>query len=284
MDRQTYQIGAFRFALAYETPEDRLPIPANFKKFICEDAPADYTYRLRAVDEILPPQAQPICVRPELLVFSGDAGEMRYLFFAGSREPYGSYQEEASGAFVQIRRDCLRLCEIDTVFTSLFALERHLLWQDTLILHCAALDVGGESLLLSGPSGIGKSTHAALWERYADAKQVNGDRILMQRTAKGWQTLGCPICGSSGICENRTLPLGALVFLSQSPVNGGERLTPAKALRKIVSQTMANRWNPDAVARAWDLAQALALEIPVYAYGCNMEPDAVNVLQELRKQ
>lgn len=54
-----------------------------------------------------------------------------------------------------------------------------------LVLHSAYIVTrGGEGILFSGPSGIGKSTQAALWERFAGARTVNGDRALVPARRK----------------------------------------------------------------------------------------------------
>ena len=53
-----------------------------------------------------------------------------------------------------------------------------------LVLHSAYIVTRqGEGILFSGPSGIGKSTQAALWQRYGAAQTVNGDRALVR---PGW--------------------------------------------------------------------------------------------------
>ena len=60
-------------------------------------------------------------------------------------------------------------------------------------------------ILFSGPSGIGKSTQAALWQRYAGAEIVNGDRALV-RPDTGTVS-GVFYAGTSGISRNVTASL-----------------------------------------------------------------------------
>ena len=49
-----------------------------------------------------------------------------------------------------------------------------------LVLHSSyVLTQSGAAVLFSGPSGIGKSTQAALWQQYAGADVINGDRTLL---------------------------------------------------------------------------------------------------------
>lgn len=51
-----------------------------------------------------------------------------------------------------------------------------------LVLHSAYIVTRqGEGILFSGPSGIGKSTQAALWQHYGAAQTVNGDRALVRK-------------------------------------------------------------------------------------------------------
>lgn len=63
----------------------------------------------------------------------------------------------------------------------------------------------GQGILFSGPSGIGKSTQAALWQRYAGAEIVNGDRALV-RPDTGTVS-GVFYAGTSGISRNVTASL-----------------------------------------------------------------------------
>lgn len=75
-----------------------------------------------------------------------------------------------------------------------------------LVLHSAYIVTRqGEGILFSGPSGIGKSTQAALWQRYGAAQTVNGDRALV-RPDTGTVS-GVMYAGTSGICRNVTAPL-----------------------------------------------------------------------------
>ena len=82
-----------------------------------------------------------------------------------------------------------------------------------LILHSSYLDVNGQALLFSGPSGIGKSTQADLWVRHRGAAILNGDKSLLIREPDGWYAHGWPICGSSGICRNESRRIRAIVML-----------------------------------------------------------------------
>ena len=52
-------------------------------------------------------------------------------------------------------------------------------------------------------------------------------------------------------------------------------------MKSLVGQITVNHWNRLMVEHVWELTEQIAEDVPVYAYGCNMEPEVVYVLQEL---
>lgn len=283
MEHATYLIGSFCFSL---NCPDGFELPLNFRQFQTVNREAvDFSYTLFIADQLPVLRGNSVFRRSDIEIFRDGALESRYLFFSGSPEAYGVYREESSrSASCFLCRKYLPFSPVDSVFTSLFALERHLLRRRTLFLHCAALKVQEHALLLSGPSGIGKSTHAALWERYENAELINGDRILLQLSDNGWHTAGCPICGSSQICKNRELPVTSLVFLRQATTNSGMRLSAVRGVKELVSQLTVNSWDTDFVAAAWELAERFVLDVPTYEYSCNMEKNAAETLKKILEQ
>ena len=79
---------------------------------------------------------------------------------------YALYQERNErDANIYFIEGLKRELQTDTLFISCLCLERPLSVQGCYILHCTFLDYRGQAILFSGPSGIGKSTHANLWCR-----------------------------------------------------------------------------------------------------------------------
>lgn len=302
--RDCYKLGTFTFEIQHT---GEIPFPAFLERFRADEtARSSYVFELRLTDDLPQPEGTQIAHRADIDVYEtngldaqdaendvcgsnrltaqgGAAREVRLLRFIGAPVAYGYYEEINEGrSFSCLRRDFLSYSQIDTVFYSLLALERHLLRQDGLILHCAMLRVGAEALLFSGPSGTGKSTHADLWcTQAAHTQIINGDRALLQWTDGRFMAHGWCVSGSSGLCINCSLPVRGIVFLRQEPENGGVRLYGLGAVKRLVSQITVNNWNPQAVERVWELSEHIAQDIPVYDYGCNMEPEAVDVLRKL---
>lgn len=170
---------------------------------------------------------------------------------------------------------------IDTYFLEAFALDRFLLRTHALVLHSAFIEWKGKGILFTAPSGTGKSTQASLWQKHEGVEIINGDRSLLIRhpDGKGFDCCGLPFCGSSGIHLNRRMPLGAVVFIEQSPVNIVESMPMAQAVSRLFGESSINKWNETAVRKSLDLIENLASSTPMIRLKCNMNPDAVSTLK-----
>lgn len=148
------------------------------------------------------------------------------------------------------------------------------------MLHASYIYYHGKSILFSAPSGTGKSTQAELWKRYEGAKIINGDRVAIRKNEKNWFTYGIPFCGSSGISENVTKPLGAIIVLKQWDENIIERIDKKKAFVHLYSEMIVHVWNREYQQRCIDWLLLLLDEIPVYMLKCRPNQEAVQVLKK----
>lgn len=158
--------------------------------------------------------------------------------------------------------------------------ERMLLDKGAVILHSSYILYNGRAILFSAPSGTGKSTQADLWEKYAGAVIINGDRSILKKENGVWYVYGLPMCGSSKICLNVSAPLDSVVLLSKLPVNQLEEAKPRDALSRMYRECTINSWNEGCVNKVMDMLIDLISEVNVYSYGCTKEPDAVEVLKK----
>ena len=63
--------------------------------------------------------------------------------------------------------------------------------RDGLPLHASLVEKDGFGVIFLGPSGMGKSTQAKLWEKYLDADFIIGDRPLCGRSTANGSASGC---------------------------------------------------------------------------------------------
>lgn len=273
-----FQIGNFCFCV---TCSKEVPVPKNFLMFEAgQNAVPVYTYRLRMIDQLPKPEGKILAKRPDLLVFETESGEARLIGRKGQGIYYAFYRELSKHeAEVIVLSDEIRNLNIDTVFTSLFALERRMLQQGGLILHCAYIEYHGKAILFSAPSETGKSTQADLWQRYRGSHTINGDRALVRKADGRWMACGWPVCGSSGICSVKDTPIHAIVMLRQGKKNYVERLSPIQAFTLLYPQITINQWNKTYAEKAIEKISDLIKNIPVWQQTCDMTQEAVNCLE-----
>lgn len=162
------------------------------------------------------------------------------------------------------------------------SLAQLLLAHKSFFIHSSFISVNGKAILFSAPCGTGKSTQASLWEKYRDAEIINGDKagILVEN---GVYACGVPFCGTSGICKNRTLPLGAIVFLSQSPECCIEKFGGADAFQEISKNIYLDFLAPNEKLKFVDLAIEVIKQVPIYRFGCTPDENAVVILEKTLK-
>ena len=140
--------------------------------------------------------------------------------------------------------------------------------------------------MFSGPSGIGKSTHAHLWCQYIeDTHVVNGDRCLIYKNEEGeYVASAWPICGSSGICLTETYPLKAIVFMGQASNNEVISVRPMQLFKQLSSQITINWWNKQQVSHTLDDLQQMLGKVNMCNYICNLTEEAPNKLYNELKE
>ncbi len=286
--KKCFQIGNFVFQADYP---DMITPPKNFLLFELKTngtGQIDYFYHISCQDFKQCPEISalaeqtPIAVREDLLVYHNGTKEARLIRARGNETYYAFYKEISdteTNIIVNISQ--LELFSLDTVFSSLFALERRMFFKQGLILHCAYLEYNNKAILFSAPSGVGKSTQASLWEKYKNGTVINGDRALLLCNQNKWNAYGWPVCGSSEICRNTSLPIQAIVMLSQGKTNEICLLSAMQAFTMIYSQITINGWNQNAAAETMNLIEELINKVPVYHLSCTISKEAVDLLEKM---
>lgn len=148
-----------------------------------------------------------------------------------------------------------------------------------MVLHGSYIEVNGKAIIFTAPSGTGKSTQAALWEKHRGAVVCNGDKTGLRVKDGVLCAWGLPFCGTSDICRNVTLPVAAIVSLSQATENRVTRL----ALPTAIQSVMQNVYTDRCVSEEWQQVMNLVLDVvshvPVLHLACTPDERAVEVLE-----
>ena len=147
-------------------------------------------------------------------------------------------------------------------------------------LHSSLIDHCGHGLMFLGPSGIGKTTQAELWNKYRDALIINGDIVFVQETDDGFLGWGTPWHGSSPYCENTSVPLKAMIVLKQAPENSIRELTGFEKVTEVSNSVFYPQWLENGMELCLETLDHLLTRIPVYELSCRPDEDAVRLAEE----
>ena len=147
--------------------------------------------------------------------------------------------------------------------------------------HSAYIEWQGRAILFTAPSGTGKSTQADLWCRHQGAGLINGDRAIVRLDGDTVLACGVPFCGSSGVTKNVSLPLAAIVYLTQAPENRVTVLAGFEAFRRVWEGCNVNVWNREELSAASEYVLEALSRVPVYRLDCRPEPAAVDALRQV---
>ncbi len=115
--------------------------------------------------------------------------------------------------------------------------------QECIGLHGVTLLCEKEIIVLSAPSGTGKTTLAKLLEKYCDAVVINGDFALLAPAKDGVIFEPTPFCGTSDRALNHRFRVNRVVFLGQAQENYWRTLDGREAMGQFMSNTFVPDWD-----------------------------------------
>ena len=149
-----------------------------------------------------------------------------------------------------------------------------------LIFHSSIINYMQYGILFLGPSGIGKTTQAELWNKYRDALIINGDIVFVQETEENFLGWGTPWHGSSPYCENTSVPVHAMIVLKQESENSIRELTGFEKVTAVSNNVFYPQWLENGMELCLETLDHLLSAIPVYELSCRLHEEAVRLTEE----
>lgn len=148
------------------------------------------------------------------------------------------------------------------------------------LMHGAAITYKGYAYMFCAPSGGGKSTHIRQWKKHLQGEVdiINGDKPFLSLEEEGGvqyiRVHGSPWAGKEFWQKNRSAPLRAICFISQSSQNGISRLRPEECLPRLMRQVYVPR-GAEAACRTLELTDKMVSLVPLYHLCCDVSEAAV---------
>lgn len=262
------------------TSPTNIILPECFNDLLCEDTDSPTAeYQVELLDAPLRPEGCAVYNQKDFCVYKTPQGTLRI---------YTPLEAE-DGCQVA----CLmRKSGIHTMYypasmweryrkywhcTHLICGETLLAMNNALLLHSSVVEINSESLLFCGESGAGKSTQASLWEKYKNAKILNGDRCVIYEKDGIFYGGGSPWSGTSGIYQKEHFPIAGIILLKKSDKNTIKQIN-STAFPRLFSQTTLNTWDKKFMDTITDIYVQLLSNIPVFELACRPDEDSVNLV------
>ena len=248
-----------------------------YSQFLCDECKADFTVEY-SFSELLPEIPDNAVEGTDITVYN-ELG-VQYCWYKN----HGAEGCYACRIFSEKSKKVILLSDFreklwNRVVFDLLGFEELMSDSQKAVIHASYIIKNGSAILFTAPSGTGKSTQAMLWEKYADAEIVNGDKAMISRCDENIVACGLPFSGSSGFCRNITAPIKAVVCLAQAKENKLCRLSSSDAFVLVLTGCYLPVGNPDSSSGVIDIINQICDELPVYKFECLPDESSVRVLE-----
>ena len=146
--------------------------------------------------------------------------------------------------------------------------------------HSASILYKGKAWLFSGHSGMGKSTHTAMWHEQFGTPYLNGDLNLIGRKDGKMVVCGIPWCGTSEIYTTKDYELGGIVLLGRDTKDHVEPLTLYEKIMRVMQRMISPVWTEELLEKNLGFSEELARMIPVLHLFCTKEISAAETVKK----
>ena len=176
--------------------------------------------------------------------------------------------------------------DIDSGYAESLAIYRKIatkiLSQNGFLMHGVVADIKGEGVAFLAPSGTGKSTHAALWQKLLreEFTYVNGDKPLIRILNNRVYAYGTPWAGKENLHSNMKTELKKLCFIRRAEENSCVKLKKTEVLELLMKQIYLP-YNAGSFLSFLNLLSIFIENIEFYLINCNTNIDAAKTACEV---
>lgn len=172
------------------------------------------------------------------------------------------------------------ISDFDVLQGLYFVFRYRMLTLGGLALHAAAVEKNGSAIAFMGFSGAGKSTQAALWQKYQNAFALNLDKPAVFFENGKVVISGTPWSGKEYAYVNSEFPLDAIIFPVQAKHNSIDPLATGLGVVELLQNNLIYPLSEDIYMQYVRLIEQLASHVIMARLNCTISEDAVRVLYE----
>ena len=253
--------------------------PEQFTPFFCEEEEADQIIEVKATVPVNKPNGNVLIRNKEMSICEWDEGYL--VLFHQMKNVLEGYMTK-DGSYVRIHALMPQNKEEkDNLFHAIRLFYLYLAQKRGFYaIHSASILYRNRAWLFSGHSGMGKSTHTALWHELFHTPYLNGDLNLIGAEDGELKVYGMPWCGTSGIYTTNTQKLGGIVLLGRDNSDHLETLGEAEKIVRVMQRMISPAWTGEQMERNLDFAGKIVENSPVYYLKCTKNPSAVQPIKE----
>ncbi|GAF04143.1 SynChlorMet cassette protein ScmC [Saccharicrinis fermentans DSM 9555 = JCM 21142] len=179
-----------------------------------------------------------------------------------------------------LKTDCHKAVRLDPLMHPLGSLLMLYLVQEKqgLLIHASAIEDGGQGILFTGVSGIGKSTMARLWGE-CGACVLNDDRLVLRLFDREVRLYNNPMPYYKQAPKQSILK--KIFLLKQSPLNYIQPLKGVQAYSRVLGNFIQQFYEPAMVKKHLDIAEEIIAKVAVYEVGFKPDTDIVRMMREM---
>lgn len=147
---------------------------------------------------------------------------------------------------------------------------------NSLLLHGVVISCGGKGIAFVARSGVGKTTHAMLWQKNFKDKMsiINGDKPIIRFINNVPFAYGTPWAGKEGIQVNDRVQLTDICFIERDAVNSTNIIEDkTEYFNKFMNQVLRPA-DPIAAVNTLDLIDKLIAKCNFWSIKCNVSDEA----------
>ena len=148
---------------------------------------------------------------------------------------------------------------------------------ETLMVHASVIRHNDGGYMFLGKSGTGKSTHSRLWlNNIDDAVLLNDDNPVIRLVDGEAIVFGTPWSGKTHCYKNESVPLKAVVRLSQAPYNKITRNIPLQAYASLMPACSCMRWDRTSTDALHSTVEKVISKVRCWHLECLPDADAAH--------